>query len=380
MVRRSRHFQMIAVVYHFFAHYREPVLRELAASGRSILLVGCPNDPTGSIKAMVQGCGIPFQPSWGWFGPGGIFVQPAAITTALNPRVKVLIYLGDVHFLCTWIGAVIGRLLGKTVLFWTHGYTRRETGTKALLRRMFYQLAHGLLLYGNRGRDLAIQAGLNPDHLHVIYNSLDYEQHDRLRRCITSASTKSLRSNLFPDSCAPIVLFSARLTRRKRFDLGIEAIRLLAVEGHKLNLIVIGDGPERASLERLASLAEVPTRFLGAIYDEGQLARYFIASTVVVSPGEVGLTAMHAMAYGRPVITHNDLNTQGPEVEAIVDGVTGRLVSPLCPRALAAAIHEFSISVEPLAGVQASCIARIQFTYSPANQAKLILASLETKL
>lgn len=367
---------MIAIIYHYFAHYRLPVLRKLASSGRPLRLVACPRDPMGSIKTVEAEPGLPFRFTWGWFGPAGIFVQPSAITTALDPRVHVLIYLGDAHFPCTWIGAAIGRLLGKRVLFWTHGYTRRDTGFKALFRRAFYRLPHQLLLYGHRGRELALETGIHPSRLHVIYNSLDYDLQARLRDAIPEASLPAVRAEFFPDSDAPVVLFMARLTQRKRFDLGLQALGQLLAEGHRVQLLVVGEGPERAHLERMAANLGIPSRFLGAVYEEETLARCFRISSVVVSPGEVGLTAMHAMAYGRPVITHNHMDAQGPEVEAIVDGSTGRLVPISDVPALAGAIREFTQKPFPSTSTEALCIERVRTTYNPTFQADRILEAV----
>ena len=42
-----------------------------------------------------------------------------------------------------------------------------------------------------------------------------------------------------------------------------------------------------------------------------------------VSPGNVGLTAVHSMVFGTPVLTHDDFSHQGPEFEAIHEGETG---------------------------------------------------------
>ena len=46
-------------------------------------------------------------------------------------------------------------------------------------------------------------------------------------------------------------------------------------------------------------------------------------SNLMVSPGNVGLNCIHSLAYGVPVLTHNNFVYQNPEVEAIVDGETG---------------------------------------------------------
>ena len=48
-------------------------------------------------------------------------------------------------------------------------------------------------------------------------------------------------------------------------------------------------------------------------------------SDLCVSPGNVGLTALHSMMFGTPVLSHNDFTTQMPEYETIVEGATGTL-------------------------------------------------------
>lgn len=49
----------------------------------------------------------------------------------------------------------------------------------------------------------------------------------------------------------------------------------------------------------------------------------FYNADVCVSPGNVGLTAIHSLTYGCPVITHNNFPFQGPEFESIIQGKTG---------------------------------------------------------
>jgi hypothetical protein len=44
---------------------------------------------------------------------------------------------------------------------------------------------------------------------------------------------------------------------------------------------------------------------------------------VVVSPGEIGLTAIHALTYGIPIVTHDKFGKQGPEFEVIKPDITG---------------------------------------------------------
>lgn len=367
---------MIALIYASFAHYREPVLRQLLQSGVPLELFASSTDPFGALKVLQPTESLPFHEAFGVVLPGGVFIQPAAIRLAFSRRHRTIIYLGDAHFACTWIGALLARLLGKRVFFWTHGYTRRDTGVKAIIRKAFYSIPDGLLLYGHRGRALALEAGIPAGHLHVIHNSLDFENQQALLKELSTCDLSGIRQTFFPGQLAPIVLVCSRLTKRKRIDLAIRAVGLLKRQGHMVNILVVGEGSERLDLESLASSEAVPCRFVGALYTERDLARCFLACAVVVSPGDVGLTAIHAMGYGRPVISHDCLDDQMPEVEAVVEGVTGLLYRYNDTTSLSKAIFAATQTLRPSAEVERACIERIRANYSPSVQARLILESI----
>ncbi|MCD8208612.1 MAG: glycosyltransferase family 4 protein, partial [Bacteroidales bacterium] len=76
-------------------------------------------------------------------------------------------------------------------------------------------------------------------------------------------------------------------------------------------------------LEALAG--NLPVWFYGECYDEKKLAELFYNADLCVSPGNVGLVAIHAMQYGLPVVSHDNFETQMPEYETIVEGKTGAL-------------------------------------------------------
>ena len=64
--------------------------------------------------------------------------------------------------------------------------------------------------------------------------------------------------------------------------------------------------------------------FTGPIYEEQQLAAYFLSSSVFCYPENIGLSILHAMGYGLPVVTSDKVEAQNPEIEALVDGYNGR--------------------------------------------------------
>ena len=130
----------------------------------------------------------------------------------------------------------------------------------------------------------------------------------------------------------PWILALGRLHRDKAFDILIPAMR--SVPGARL--AIAGEGPERASLERLARRAGVAdrVRFLGWRTDVGALlgaARLFVSSSRVEPLGNMVLEAWSA---GCPVIA---AAADGP-AELIEQEVTGLLCPREDPGALGAAM------------------------------------------
>lgn len=119
--------------------------------------------------------------------------------------------------------------------------------------------------------------------------------------------------------------------------------------------------------------------FFGACYDEDVTGQILYHSDLTVSPGKIGLTAMHTLMYGTPAITHDDLDRQMPEVEALTVNVTGDLFRRDDPVSLADAIGNWLTARRDRAAVRATCRAVVHDRWHPHVQAALIeRAVLET--
>lgn len=126
------------------------------------------------------------------------------------------------------------------------------------------------------------------------------------------------------------LLVASRMLAYRRLDLAIEAATRTGRE-----LIVVGDGPERARLEALAG----PTvRFPGWL-DRGSLLDLFARCHAYVVPGieDFGLAPVEAMSAGKPVIAFRG----GGAAETVLDGETGVLFDRQDPESLAAAFERF---------------------------------------
>ncbi len=129
--------------------------------------------------------------------------------------------------------------------------------------------------------------------------------------------------------CAPAeayILAPSRLEALKRQSLLIEA---MAEVRAPVTAVIVGDGGDRARLERLAAArgVEARVRFLGAVSHDRLIALYARASAVFFAPQDedYGYVTLEAMLASKPVVTC--LDSGGP-LEFVQDAVTGSVVAP----------------------------------------------------
>jgi glycosyltransferase involved in cell wall biosynthesis len=132
-----------------------------------------------------------------------------------------------------------------------------------------------------------------------------------------------------PDGSSPerFALLVSALVPYKRIELAIEACQ----RAH-LPLKIVGDGPERATLQRAAGNG---TMFFGRRSDE-EIRDLYRRASVVLLPGEedFGIAPLEAQACGRPVVALG----RGGALETIVPEQTGVLVSEPTAEAFADAV------------------------------------------
>jgi glycosyltransferase involved in cell wall biosynthesis len=124
----------------------------------------------------------------------------------------------------------------------------------------------------------------------------------------------------------------------KRIDLILEAMPAVLKQAPETFLVVVGEGSDRARLQRLAAQLRIDDRvkFTGRV-TERELPLYYQACDMFVLPSlkeGFGIVFLEAMQYGKPCIGARAAAV--PEV--IVDGETGLLAAPGDPRSLELAI------------------------------------------
>jgi len=266
----------------------------------------------------------------------GMTCQPAAMYRALERHVRRLLRAGhrfdllDAHyFYPDGVAAVrLGRVLGLPVVVTARGTDLNLIPRFPAPRRMIVEAAHraaGLVTVCAALKDVLMDLGVPGERVRVLRNGVDLE-------LFHPGDRTAARQRLGLDG--PTLLSVGQLIERKGHHLVIDALRELP----EARLLIAGDGPERAALERRARALGVAdrVRFLGGV-PHGQLAEvYRAADVLVLASSREGWAnvLLEAMACGTPVVATDIWGT--PEV--VADPAAGRLVRERTAPAIVAAV------------------------------------------
>jgi glycosyltransferase involved in cell wall biosynthesis len=238
------------------------------------------------------------------------------------------------------------RLGGPPVALWGHGANLQQHSASVVgewLKSRYSRMPHWWFAYTDASRRRVLAIGYPEDRITVVQNSVDTADL-RLR-------TAGLGSRREQDFLAAhglngsqTCLFVGSLHADKRLEFLFEACDLIAAKVPGFELILAGDGPQRAQL--LGQLSSRPySRYVGRV-DGDDKAAALAVSQLLLMPGLVGLAVLDGIATDTPMVT-TDFPYHSPEIEYLVDGVNGRLVQGWeDPHAYADAVVEL-LSNEP---------------------------------
>ncbi|QDU58825.1 glycosyltransferase family 4 protein [Aeoliella mucimassa] len=219
--------------------------------------------------------------------------------------------------------------LGIPTLVWGHGYSKRDSWFRTMLRNWVARPADGILLYTHPiAQRMIDKYGFDAERVFVAQNAIDQTPIQAAREAWL-ADPERLAQFQAEHELVPgrTVVFVSRLLDENRPDRLVRAIDGLRHDYDDCKLVIVGDGPERPKLEALAEQLNVADRviFTGAIYDEYQMAPWLLSSGVFCYPENVGLSLLTAFGFGLPAVTSDNIEAQNPEVVALQHGKNGLL-------------------------------------------------------
>jgi glycosyltransferase involved in cell wall biosynthesis len=230
---------------------------------------------------------------------------------------------------------------GIPTILWGHGYSKRERGYRWRMRERVARLPTALLFYSEDMRRRYLERGFAPQRLHVAPNALDQTPIQRARAAWLASPDRLAAFRAAHGLAGPLLLFVSRLKPENRLDLLLEATALLLRHHPQLVTAIIGPGD--AALSRLRAQAQAlsierAVRFVGPLYDEQNLAPWFLSADAFCFPVNAGLSILHAFGFGLPIVTSDNRARQNPEIDAVRPGENGLLYADGNARAMAEAL------------------------------------------
>jgi teichuronic acid biosynthesis glycosyltransferase TuaC len=268
----------------------------------------------------------------------GMSVAPLALCAAVLPFLRRQIRDGgdfdliDAHyFYPDGVGAVLlGHALDRPVIVTARGSDLNVIAQHAVPRnwiRWAARNADGLAAVSSGLKQRLVELGITADRVRVLRNGVDlalFQPRDRGRARSTLGFTR------------PSLLAVANLVALKRHWLMVEALPQLP----EVDLVIVGEGPERAGIERLALdhgvadrvrlLGRVPQDRLPEIYSAADLL--LLVSTHEGWPNVL----LESMACGTPVV----VSPMDGIAEILGTAEAGRILADVTPSGLAVAIRE----------------------------------------
>lgn len=227
-------------------------------------------------------------------------------------------------------GTVLGRLKRVPVVV-AHEHTWSFEGQplrRLLDRELVGRFADAFIAVAEEDRRKMIEVeGVDPDTIRLIPNGIpDPEPGDGT----------AVRRELGIAQDAPVIGVVCELRAQKALEVLFAAAAELQQELPELRVLVAGDGPERAGLEREARRLDLDgtVQLLGIRRDVPSLLDALDVAVLSSDYEGSPLSVMEYMAAGKPVVS----TRVGGVPELVEDGVHGLLVEPRDPDALAAAI------------------------------------------
>ena len=209
------------------------------------------------------------------------------------------ILVGALELTATYYAAFVGKLLKKPAIGWIHTDLRFYAPAKKRPHKWILKLTYPFLTKAIAVSDGVKDASLEvipklKNKICVIYNPFEME------RAIELSQT-SLELNID----RPIIMGIGRLSYEKGFDILIAAHAILRNRGRKYQLIILGEGQERKSLEETIKRLNLQDSVWLVGFQENPFAWLKHASVFVLSSRfeGFGMVLIEALALGIPCIS-----------------------------------------------------------------------------
>jgi glycosyltransferase involved in cell wall biosynthesis len=229
------------------------------------------------------------------------------------------------------LARLVARLARAPIIISSERTMEMEGRIRLLVNRLTSPLADRVIAVSQQVCDFAAsRIGIPLEKLVVIYNGIEPSTYQ------VEVNVAEVHKELGVDPTCTVVGTVSRLDEAKGIRYLLQAVPWVIAQYPKVIFLIVGNGSQRRELERLAQDLSIQSQVIFTGYRPDVVRMLAIVNVFVLPSLYEGFpnVILEAMAMSKPVVA----TRVGGVPEAVEGGVTGLLVPPRDPEALAKAI------------------------------------------
>jgi len=322
---------MILIFQRILTNYRLPIFKKLNEEVGAVLCLG-KNGPKGTflIKTKPDFEHIKIKDFYP-IATKEMLVFQDVFTPIFKYKPEIVIIEFALSIISNWFFLFLRPFFKYKIVLWSHGHSRKRGFNPKIslsdkLRRYWMNKADAIILYSYNSKKLFGPFVFKKEKIFVAPNTLDTKRLLRIRDDLGKSGKGTIRREInFKKKYNLIYL--GRLLKEKEPDRLLDVFKIVSRKLKSIELHFVGEGPLYSKL--LEKSVGLNVRFWGNISDDIFLGKLLFSSDIMIMPGDIGLSVAHSFCFDCPVVTQKQGKEgpfHGPEIEYLINGVTGFLV------------------------------------------------------
>jgi len=242
----------------------------------------------------------------------------------------VIIIPGYAYIMC-WCALIYAKTTNKIVIvsFDSTADDNPKYWWKESIKRWYISKCSAAMCYGIKSKEYLMKLGMPSENIFTRCQAIDNQNIELIHNnAIQNRDSDQFKENLRPHN----FVYVGRLSKEKNLEILLSTYSKMKLENEQAadwGLILVGDGPEKAALQQLASKLRVRDVFFAGGKSWREIPRYHALSDVLVLPSlsePWGLVVNEAMVCGLPVIVSNRC---GAAHDLVREGENGFTFDPM---------------------------------------------------
>ena len=290
----------VLIIQRVFSNYRKPIFDKLNETYDLKILHSANNNGIKQVKTEYceQITAIKYYKK-------ETSVYLAVLKRILSLKPNVIIHEFNPSILNIYFLIIFKKILGYSIILWGHGFNKDKTINikkfSIRLRIWLARRADAIIVYGNEGKN-NLSKFINREKIFIAYNTLDTAYFSIILKKLNANGKEVIKKELSVHHKYNVVFIGRLLKDKILPEIFVEIVCKITSQISDIAFHIIGEGESENILKsKLTTLDNV--FFYGAVYDDMLIGKYLFISDLVLNPGYLGLSIIHAFSFGTPVFS-----------------------------------------------------------------------------